>query len=135
MYKIMIATHGRMCEGLLDTIKLLTDDTGMIQAIPFYVEGINGDKLLEDSMAAVMAEDTVVIFTDIPGGSVNQKLLKYAAEHVHIITGVNLPILYAMVLARGEDVNSAFIREKIEESRSMLLYVNELTIEANTGDE
>lgn len=135
MYKILIATHGKMCEGMLDTIHLFSADTDMVQVIPFYTDQIDGDKLLDTYMQSVQSEDVVVALSDIPGGSVNQKLLRYVADNIHVISGVNFPLLYGLLLADEEEITKEFIREKIEESRSMIIYANDVEVENNEGDE
>lgn len=135
MYKILIATHGKMCEGMVDTIHIFSADIDRMTAIPFYTEGVDGDAMLEAFMKDVKADDTVVAFTDIPGGSVNQKLFRYAAENIHVISGVNFPLLYGLVLAEEKNITGDFLRSMIKESQELMQYMNEKVVENNEGDE
>ena len=68
-------------------------------------------------------EDRIFVFTDLMGGSVNQKLLRYAQqENVTLITGTNLPVLMQIMLA-DEDVEVEEIRQYIEDARQELQLV------------
>ncbi|WP_180994530.1 PTS fructose transporter subunit IIA [Clostridium sp. chh4-2] len=135
MYKILIATHGKMCEGMLDTLHIFSADIDMVTAIPFYTEGVDGDTELETYMKNISKDDIAVALTDIPGGSVNQKLYKYVSDNVHVISGVNFPLLCGLALADEKSITKDFLRGLVEDSRNLMQYMNDIVIEKNEGDE
>ena len=52
MKKILFCSHARLCEGMLDTLKVFTlYDEKTMQAIPFYTEGVDSVRLLEEAAA------------------------------------------------------------------------------------
>ncbi len=67
--------------------------------------------------------DRVIVFTDLMGGSVNQKLMEYSKkENVTLITGTNLPVLMQVMLA-DDDVTDDEIQEYIDDARNELQMV------------
>lgn len=64
------------------------------------------------------------VFTDLMGGSVNQKLLGYSQkENVTLITGTNLPVLMQVMMA-DDDVTEDEIQEFIDDAREELQVVD-----------
>ena len=93
MKGILLASHGRMAEGLLDTLQIFCGELQQIQA-----PGEEITDFMEKLEAAIQKVDTgegVVIFCDLLFGSpcnCSARLLqdpKYA-EKISVITGMNL---------------------------------------------
>lgn len=124
MKQILIATHGKMASGIRYTAELITGKSDEITTIDAYV---NPEDNLEEQFAAYFREhegERIIVFSDLMGGSVNQKLLGYAEkENVTLITGTNLPVLMQVMLA-DEDVDEEEIQEYIEASRQELQMVS-----------
>ena len=94
MRKILVATHGHYADGIRSSISILTGMQDNITFINAYVDDTDFIKELEEFFADVGGEDEVIAFTDLYGGSVNQKVLEYGAnKNVFIISGFNLPII------------------------------------------
>ena len=121
MKKILIATHGTLASGAKSTIELLVGNMADITCINAYVEG--GEDVPESIAKffdSVKPGEEVFVFTDILGGSVNQKITAYAAKlNVFIIAGFNLPVILT-VLMETETVTKERLNEIIEESRSQM---------------
>ena len=115
MKKVLIATHGKMASGMSRTIQLLVGNMAEITTIDAYVEP-------DDDIETQMSQ--IFVFTDIQGGSVNQKLLKYSErKNVVLITGVNIPILIQIMFA-DDDVTVDELQKMIEEARQELKLVS-----------
>lgn len=123
MKQILIATHGKMASGIQYTAELIVGELAKITTIDAYVTPEdNVEKQFEEYFSA-HREDRIFVFTDLMGGSVNQKLLRYAQqENVTLITGTNLPVLMQIMLA-DEDVEVEEIRQYIEDARQELQLV------------
>ncbi|RII32310.1 PTS fructose transporter subunit IIA [Clostridium chromiireducens] len=121
MKKILIATHGTLASGTKSTIELLVGNMADITCINAYVDG--GEDLLESIAKffdSVRPEEQVFVFTDILGGSVNQKIVKYESRlNVFIIAGFNLPLILT-VLMETETVTKERLNDIIEECRSQM---------------
>lgn len=137
MIKVCIATHGELCVGLLKTLNIFINDTSAIEAIPFYGEGdIDGEVILKKYIDEVGTEPTL-IFTDILWGSVNQITTRYALgkPNVHVITGVNLPLVLELITMDEKDITNEEIQNRVNNCKESLVYVNNFKVENLEGDE
>lgn len=118
MKKILIATHGKMASGVKYTAELILGDMAEITTIDAYVDPeADIEKEMEVFFASADAEEQVFVFTDLQGGSVNQKLLKYTENpNVILFTGFNFPLL-VQILMTEEKVEREELEELLEESR------------------
>ena len=78
MKKVLIATHGKMASGMSRTIQLLVGNMAEITTIDAYVEPDDDIETQMSQFFEQAGEEKIFVFTDIQGGSVNQKLLKYS---------------------------------------------------------
>ena len=124
MKKVLIATHGKMASGMSRTIQLLVGNMAEITTIDAYVEPDDDIETQMSQFFEQAGEEKIFVFTDIQGGSVNQKLLKYSErKNVVLITGVNIPILIQIMFA-DDDVTVDELQKMIEEARQELKLVS-----------
>ena len=124
MKKVLIATHGKMASGMSRTIQLLVGNMAEITTIDAYVEPDDDIETQMSQFFEQAGEEKIFVFTDIQGGSVNQKLLKYSErKNVVLITGVNIPILIHLMFA-DDDVTVDELQKMIEEARQELKLVS-----------
>ena len=100
MKKILIATHGNLASGAKSTLEFLVGNIVDITCIDAYVDpDENLIDILENYFSKIDADDEVIVFTDIKGGSVNQKIIQYIMKpNIFLITGFNLPILLELAI-------------------------------------
>lgn len=121
--QILIATHGKMASGMKYTAELIVGQMAEITTIDAYVNPEDDIEKEFENYFLAHEKDRVVVFTDLMGGSVNQKLMKYRKPNkVTLITGSNLPALITTMMA-SEDVTDSELLEYIEESRGELQLV------------
>ena len=124
MKKVLIATHGKMASGMSRTIQHLVGNMAEITTIDAYVEPDDDIETQMSQFFEQAGEEKIFVFTDIQGGSVNQKLLKYSErKNVVLITGVNIPILIQIMFA-DDDVTVDELQKMIEEARQELKLVS-----------
>ena len=88
--KVLIATHGMMASGVVNTLSLFTDCND-IRYLNAYVDESDYTQQIVDFINQIDETETAIIFTDIIGGSVNQKVVAMNhRKNVKIITGFNL---------------------------------------------
>lgn len=137
MNKTIFCSHGRLCEGMIDTLKIfsLYDENAMI-AIPFYTDGIDAEVLLEKELEKLSKEDVVVIFTDVQFGSVNQLVMQktIGLENVHVISGMNLMVVLE-ILSQNHPFEEEFIRQKVLDSRQSIIYMKDMKYSFQEDDE
>lgn len=123
MRKILIATHGYFADGVSSSIKLLIGESENITAINAYVDESDVTKQYDAFFAEQQAEDEIIVFTDLYGGSVNQQLFERTKRHNAIlITGFNLPIVLE-VLLYPDKITKEKAAEMIENCRNELKLV------------
>jgi mannose PTS system EIIA component len=96
MVGILIVTHGRLAQELLETTKIIVGKS-IEHIIPISV-GWNDDmadiqKIISSAINKVDQGDGVLVLTDMFGGTPSNISLSFLSEKVEIITGVNLPML------------------------------------------
>jgi len=127
MRKILIATHGYLADGVKSSIEILCGAKNNISYINAYVDDTNIDEKIEVFFKDLKGEDEAVIFTDIFGGSVNQKFIPHCTKpNVHIIAGFNLAIILEIIF-KDKPLSKDNIKEEIENCRNQLIYVNDIS--------
>ena len=117
MKQILIATHGKMASGIRYTAELIVGKMAEITTIDAYVTPEDNVEKKFEEYFAQHENDRIFVFTDLMGGSVNQKLLRYSQkENVTLITGTNLPVLMQVMMA-DDDVTEEEIQEFIDDAR------------------
>ena len=77
MKQILIATHGKMASGIRYTAELIVGKMAEITTIDAYVTPEDNVEKKFEEYFAQHENDRIFVFTDLMGGSVNQKLLGY----------------------------------------------------------
>ena len=124
MKQILIATHGKMASGIRYTAELIVGKMAEITTIDAYVTPEDNVEKKFEEYFAQHENDRIFVFTDLMGGSVNQKLLGYSQkENVTLITGTNLPVLMQVMMS-DDDVTEEEIQEFIDDAREELQVVD-----------
>ncbi|SEI53712.1 PTS system, mannose-specific IIA component [Dyadobacter sp. SG02] len=136
MRKFLIATHGTFAGGIRSSLEMIIGPQEHIHLIQAYAEENKG---LEDELETVLAglsdDDELVVFTDLLGGSVTNQVLRYALkENVHIVSGINLPLLVEVLMADPEEPVKGVIAHAIQAARDQMVYVNDLVTSQQPDD-
>lgn len=99
---VVIVTHGRLAEGLLEGAAMICGQVDMFRAVPFDT-GMSPEDLEQIIVELLRdaGEDHQLLFlTDLPGGTPSRVAATYAATNrAHVVTGVNLPMVVEVALA------------------------------------
>lgn len=100
MVGILIVTHGKLAQELVETTKIIVGKT-VDNIVPISV-GWNDDmadiqKTIASAITKVDQGKGVLILTDMFGGTPSNISLSFLSDKVEIITGVNLPMLIKIV--------------------------------------
>lgn len=128
MRHYILASHHKLAYGLKDTLVFLTNMSEKINEISAYVDdAISIDKQIKDVFLNINKDDEVIIMTDLLGGSVNQKFYPFISEHVHLISGVNLPLALSLLLIPDDiKITKDKIITLIKEAKQQIIYANVL---------
>ncbi|KAA5806022.1 PTS sugar transporter subunit IIA [Thermoanaerobacterium thermosaccharolyticum] len=135
MRKILIATHGYLANGVKSSIEILCGVKNNISYINAYVNDNNIEEEIDLFFKNLKPNDEAVIFTDLFGGSVNQRLVPYCSKpNVYIISGFNLAIILEIVLKDGS-LSEEEITKLVEHSRKQLVYIKKEDLSKRKNEE
>lgn len=107
MIGIQVITHGKMAEGMIDSVDMVLGDTENVVFNELKrgedIEAFGGRVL--ETTKEVKSEDGVLIFVDMFGASpynvsfMNSREME--ADKYKVIAGVNLPLLIEAISSRG----------------------------------
>ncbi|MBO5158939.1 MAG: PTS sugar transporter subunit IIA [Lachnospiraceae bacterium] len=130
MKGIILASHGRLAEGMLDTLQIFSDGAKQIEAL-CLMPGDDVAEFLEKLKEAIDHVDTgdgAVIFCDLLFGSpcnCSARLLNDSqyADRITVITGMNLPMVMEYEGARAFGMES---EEMMETGKSGIIDFGEM---------
>lgn len=126
MKGLVLASHGNMALGILDTLKLFFSDLAQVEALALGAEDSPEDFLecLNCAVKNVDRGDGVVLAVDLLGGSPCHCGSRILAEgQIEVITGMNLPFLMEFLSARENSAPN--IRQLLEIGREGMVYLND----------
>lgn len=124
MKKVLVASHGHLASGIRSSIEILTGMADMVEAVDCYVDDSDFTPRIQAFIDSVGPEDEAIIFTDIYGGSVLQKVVLMEPEKrgiVHV-TGMNLGLVIEALLG-AEPVTADSIKQSVELARATMQVV------------
>lgn len=126
MRKIVIASHGMLAKGIQSTLELFAGKDLDVTYMSAYVDG---EEKIETQIANFFSnladEDQAIIFTDIYGGSVNQKftLAAQGRPNVALIAGFNLPLIVEIAVS-DDSVKLNDLQKQISSARDAMQLVD-----------
>lgn len=135
MRRVVIASHGRMAEGVKHTLDFITGGNFKIYAVCAYVDDTPLNKTIADLFSSFDENDEVVVLTDMISGSVNQEFVSYRNNNVFLIAGINIPLALAIVLQDDSTpLSYEILNGIVEESKEQIQLMNCVVCEME-GDE
>lgn len=130
--KFLIGSHGRLASGLQSSIDILSGMGQSLEIIDAYVDDSDYTSQIDDFIAGVAADEQGLIFTDLLGGSVNQKMvtavMASGKDNIFLITNSNLAtLLSVMFLNPDEALTKDKIVTVINESQVQLVDLSPAT--------
>ena len=138
MRKLLVATHGRFASGIMETFKLIMGESDEISEISAYVEpGFDMQKEAEKKIHELNEEDELIIVADIMGGSIANTFSSYIqSEKIHIITGLNLPLLIGLAQDLDSDISTdELIENAIQMGQEGIIDLNKMMEENSDIEE
>lgn len=136
MRKYILATHGTMAGGMKSTLEMIAGAQENLVCINAYTEECADPMPVFQKVIADNPEDDIVIMTDLFGGSVNNNAITLIEnKRVHVVTGINLPVVISLVMSDEETSAEEAIKEAIEGAREMLQYCNGLSLDSQEEED
>jgi mannose PTS system EIIA component len=110
MIGLVLVCHGKMAEGLIDAMQLITGEQKAVRGVGLYeIEGVE-DLLskIQNAVDEVDSGEGVLILVDLFGASPfnasARLVLSSPGKALEVVTGLNLPMLVELV-TRREDMS------------------------------
>lgn len=119
--KYLIATHGKLASGFQSSLNILTGKGDDVSVIDAYLDNSDYTPKIDAFIDSVGEDEQAVIFTDLYGGSVNQKVVSRLAakskKGIFLIANSNLAIILSIILQpEGTKLTDDIINQAITES-------------------
>jgi fructoselysine and glucoselysine-specific PTS system IIA component len=136
MRKFLITAHGKLASGIKSSLDIIIGETENVFVIDAYVDG---NKSIEDELKKILEnikpEDELIVFSDLMGGSITNQVLRCALkENVHVVSGMNLPLLIDLIMADTDLPVTDTIENSLKAAREQIVYVNKLINQSNAHD-
>ena len=106
--KILLTTHGKMCEGIYDSYQMIAGENDRIYTLQLDDKGIDVyRKRLTNWLNKFELED-ILILCDLKGGTpFNESYIKYLeqSDRIKVISGLNLPMLIEVGIMSSSNNN------------------------------
>ncbi|MBR0385491.1 MAG: PTS sugar transporter subunit IIA [Erysipelotrichaceae bacterium] len=140
MIGILLMSHGKMAEGMLDSCKLFFgEDIPQIRAL--CLEPSDNPEEFDDRIRAAIAEiddgQGIIAMCDLLGGTPCNRSAFVLGDRVQVITGMNFTMLLELLGKRmaAEDLNDVSIEELINVGKDGIVNLNAYFNQASEGDE
>lgn len=125
MVGILIVTHGRLAQELVETTRIIVGKN-VENIVPITVDW-NDDmsdiqKTISSAISKLDQGNGVLILTDMFGGTPSNISLSFLSDKVEIITGVNLPMLIKIVNV-GDRYSLKELAQMIHEQGKKSIYL------------
>lgn len=134
MRKFLFASHGRFADGIRDSLEMVVGKNEDISTLCAYTEDVPDIKVsVQKFLASLDSQDDAIVITDISKGSVTNEFITYLEDpRLHLITGLNLPLLIALILESPDTVDTKeLIRTAVLESKETIQYCNDVLLTCN----
>lgn len=124
--KLLIATHSTFAEGIKNAMELVTGTQDAVCTLCAYTNDVSEvETPVKNIMESLSPDEELIVATDIFGGSVNNEFMKYLTkQNVHLISGVNLPLLFELASALHDSDTEQAVKAAIDTARSQMKYCN-----------
>lgn len=129
MKKILLITHGTLCEGFKSAIKIICGESEELDSLVLSTEETIEVMMnhIQDYVNQCDRSDKIFILTDIPVGTTTKSAVPFLFSdyQVYLITGINLGLLLSIVLTDLNQQTEDQLRQLIEEAKTTLLFMND----------
>lgn len=120
---ILLVSHGKLCEGVLDAYKMLFADAPNVSALGLTTDGVEDFRMrLDERLAALDGQGPILVMADLLGGTPYNEAYARLLEdpsRLRLVCGLNLPMLIeAGVMASATDDIDAVVQTAVSAGAS-----------------
>lgn len=123
--KFLVASHGELAKGIQSSIDILANRGAELEIINAYMTDEDYTPQIVNFINNLKDDEQGVIFTDLFGGSVNQRfvteVMNSKKDNVFVISNSNLAIILSVMFCMDDKITEEFIEQSIAESQVTLV--------------
>ncbi len=105
MIHYIVASHGALASGFKSALRVLLGTVENVDFIDCYVDEKNPKELIRSAVEAVDDDTTLVMFSDLYGGSVCQIMNEFMDRpKTYQVAGINLSLLIELLAQNKDDI-------------------------------
>lgn len=140
MVGILLMSHGKMAEGMLDSCKLFFgEDVSQIKALCLSAEDNpeEFDERIKEVIKEIDDGSGIVAMCDLLGGTPSNRSMYCLNDRFQVITGMNFTMLLELLGRRMSinDINDLDITDLMEVGKNGIVNLNYLSGKMNEDDE
>ena len=119
--KIILASHGRLSEGMLDSVRMIAGDLPYPSTAYCLATGHSPNEFAEEIETEVKMNPNTEfdIAVDLIGASVCTSLLGLTRySNVHLFTGMNLNMVLSLFVEHHEDLDEKSIEQITDDAKT-----------------
>ena len=126
MLRLVLASHGRLAEGMKNSAQFIAGKTAEIYTICAYLEDkVTLESQIDELFGRFADTDEIIVATDIFGGSVNNEFLaRMRKQNFWLVSGMNLPMIVQLTMIKETDDIQSKIEEAVEGGKEMTCFCN-----------
>lgn len=135
--KKLVISHGTLASGIKGALDIIIGNFHGLEAIDCFVDERSLEQLVNEYLETIDLEnETLLVFTDLPAGSVNQYFLsKLDKDNLKLISGVNLPLILELVLLDEDSLTDERVNEAVEMAKEQIVYFDKTHVMTDTTDD
>ena len=122
--KIIIASHGRFAEGIMDSLKMIAGEQDHVEPLCAYIDrSVDYSARIRQLVADHDYEkQALLVITDLLGGSVNNEFMRFTEDYpFYLVSGLNLSLLLELALYPDE-LKSDTIQKIVEQNSDYIVF-------------
>ena len=125
MKNVLLISHGKLAEGMLDTLSLFYGDLEDIDCLCLKPDQNPDDfrQQIEEKLKAFENEETIIV-GDILGGTPLNQSAYFANDKVTVLSGMNLGMLLDLISKR--DLDTMNYDESLESGKCSIVNLNKM---------
>lgn len=131
MQRVIIATHGELSKGMLNSISMIVGDLAKdIETYSLYPGQSPNDYVSVKEQSIKESEDEFIFITDIKGGSVYNAiftLTKYA--NVKLFSGMNMSLILEILLSNQQRVDTNKAMQLLDSAKQAITFTSKENLE------
>lgn len=127
MIKILLASHGKLAEGMKSSVELIMGKVSKVEVINAYIDDDDLEDEILENFKKLKKEDKLIVVTDLLGGSVNNIFIEFLKKYdFYLISGMNLLLVIQLLLLKGDEEFEKELKRIITESKEGIILCNDL---------